>query len=855
MTLNASDFNPASLSGTVTVNSSAGTSSVVIAADQLTEGPEKFVIKLRTGSITGPVVAVSNQVTINDTSVNNPTYSFQANVASVSEGQSVKFTLITTDIPSGTVIPYEIVGNGITSADINGAPLSGNFTVNANGTATMDLTLTTTADLTTEGNETLTIRLTTAPNNPSVSITIVDSSVAPPVVPTYALSNNVSNAANEGTSVTFNLNVTNVNVGTSVPYTITGISSADIGNVSLTGNFVVTNNTPSATATFAISADQLTEGSETMTMTLDGRSVSSYVVISDTSITPVLPPTYSLSANPTSVNEGSTVTFTLTTTNVTNGTTLPFTVSGIQQTDITGLTWDSGTSKFTGTFTVTNNTASVTVSVVSDALTEGGETMTMTLTNNQATTSVSINDTSGTPVVTGSGTITAANTRAVSVTLPTAATWVAFRVIGAGGSGGGPDQGSAGGSGGGGQYARGIVKLPATTGPKALYGFVGRPGRGGRKQSKIVEDGGIGENCTPTADASGAIGQTESSTGTSGGGGAGGGASSFYYRAPDGTYVPIVIVGGGGGGGGGTWNRTDYGLANTANKGFLTFGAGVTGTTTATGLAAPYSSSDGGGGGGGGGAAGAAGENGVDKTIGSKGGSAGYVVRNDSNGLTWNTFDWYGIGPVPPSSTSIAAEAPQPYPWVLFGRGGRGAVANSFTEDGQGKGGQMGAIAFYWTTDTTAPSYTNIPDWAYPVVSITNSSLAGRDMQAIGTSLVTFWSWGAVSYDIDANRSTSCFIVHDWGNDPINGIGEFLEIRVVTSAPSNGLQRGVLSSNLTENTWTAMTPNWEYGYFVGCTEGYINATVAIRRRDDGTVLRTVTYFNITGPISSYSGGY
>ena len=1007
MAINSSDFNPASLSGTVTVNSTAGTSSTIMVADQTTEGPEKFVIKLRTGGISGPVVATTaSLITINDTSTNavvppveppveppvtpDPTYSLQANVASVSEGQAVKITLVTTNLSNGNVVPYAI--SGVSSADIGGASLSGSFTVN-NNTAFLDLAIT--ADLATEGTETLTLRLTSAPTNPSVPVTVVDSSVAPPVpIATFELTNAVSGSTpatsttvNEGTNnVIFYLNITNGGSlwGTQVPYTITGVSGIDIGSSSngiLTGVFQIPQTpqaNPVATKVFNITADTVTEGTETMTMTLDGKNVSSSVIINDTSTTPVLPPTYDLSNTQSSTGgsirevaefatgAGAYITFTLLTTNVVPGTSVPFTVTGIQQADVTstGLTWDSANSRFTGAFVMTNNgnnqTASIRVDIVADTLTEGTEIATLALTNGQASIAmnildtslspppaytlvaasssvnegspmiftaggtnivngtyywtidgagpqqsdfgtaagqftitnnsgtfsvsivadlitegaetftvsmrtgsisgpvvatrgpITINDSSTTPVITGSATITAANTRAVVFpnTLPAAATWVAFRVIGAGGSGAGAD-GQAGGSGGGAQYARGIVKLPATSGPKVLYGFAGRPARGGTAAGRAYDMGGLGENCSPGVDASGAQGEINGPSGSSGEGGGGGGASSLYYQTPDGTYVPIVTVGGGGGGGGGSNRTNGYGDANTENKGFITFSGGITGTTVAPGLKAEWCRLDGGGGGGGGGAAGAPGFCGDDRARVAKGGSAGYVVRNDAD-LNWNlagsTFDWYGAVPVPPSTEGVAVYAPQPYPWVTFGRGGTGGLGGT----SYGQGGQMGAIAAYWTTAETAPDYSNVPAWAYPVVTIPGSVLANRDMQSSNASQVTFWSWGAISIDIDGNRSTSCFIMHDWGNDPINGIGEFLEIHITSAAPSNGLTRGGLSSNIPENTWTAMKPMGPFGYYITSIENYLDVTVSIRRRDNQAVLRTVTYYNLTQP--SYSGG-
>jgi hypothetical protein len=109
--------------------------------------------------------------------------------------------------------------------------------------------------------------------------------------PTYILTSNVS-SANEGESVTFILTTTNIVNGTSVPFTITGVSTSDIGGTALTGNFVINNN--SGSVTFNITADILTESTEYLIMTSGGKSVT--VTINDTSLTSTIQ-TMSLSSS------------------------------------------------------------------------------------------------------------------------------------------------------------------------------------------------------------------------------------------------------------------------------------------------------------------------------------------------------------------------------------------------------------------------------------------------------------------------------------------------------------------------------------------------------------------------------
>jgi hypothetical protein len=82
------------------------------------------------------------------------------------------------------------------------------------------------------------------------------------------------------------------------------------------------------------------------------------------------PPTYSVSPSTASVNEGSSVTFTVTTANVPNGTTLYFSTNVITGTVNTS---DFTDAAVTGSFTITNNTATITRTLSNDNATEGSE--------------------------------------------------------------------------------------------------------------------------------------------------------------------------------------------------------------------------------------------------------------------------------------------------------------------------------------------------------------------------------------------------------------------------------------------------------------------------------------------------
>ena len=100
--------------------------------------------------------------------------------------------------------------------------------------------------------------------------------------PVYTLESTAS-TVDEGTYVTISLVTQYVAYGSSFNYTITGVNTSDI-NVPLTGVFTVGT---SDSLTILITADENTEGSETLTLSLDNGEATVSVNINDTSLTPV----------------------------------------------------------------------------------------------------------------------------------------------------------------------------------------------------------------------------------------------------------------------------------------------------------------------------------------------------------------------------------------------------------------------------------------------------------------------------------------------------------------------------------------------------------------------------------------
>jgi len=164
--ITAGDLGVGSLTGSFTVNANTASLVLNIAADATTEGPETFTLTLN--SIT-PTTSVS--VTINDTSTtpSTPTYSLSSSSSSVVEGSFFTITLTTTNVANGTNVPYTITG--VSSEDIDGDPLTGNFIINDN---TDSIIFSVTDDGLAEGVETFTLTLDGISPLTSISVLISD---------------------------------------------------------------------------------------------------------------------------------------------------------------------------------------------------------------------------------------------------------------------------------------------------------------------------------------------------------------------------------------------------------------------------------------------------------------------------------------------------------------------------------------------------------------------------------------------------------------------------------------------------------------------------------------------------------
>jgi hypothetical protein len=152
------------------------------------------------------------------------------------------------------------------------------------------------------------------------------------------------------------------------------MEAADFSNNSLTGSFSIVGTgatTGIATVTRTISNDINTEDTESFTFVVRTGSTSGPVVATSQSINVIdVVPTYSVVPSTTSINEGSTVTFTVTTNGVPNSTILYWTILPISGTLSASDFTDAATS---GSFTINSNTGTITRTLAGDRSTEGLE--------------------------------------------------------------------------------------------------------------------------------------------------------------------------------------------------------------------------------------------------------------------------------------------------------------------------------------------------------------------------------------------------------------------------------------------------------------------------------------------------
>ena len=279
----SADFGAGAFNGAVTVSGNAAIITTPILNDfSFQEGEEHFSLQLRTDSINGPIVSTSNDITVNDTS----TASYQISVLSTSifENELFTFTVISSGIPSGSLLYYTIEGGTASSSDFNSNqytlannPLNGCFSTTGTSTSISILPI---LDFITEGPETFVVKIRTGGPNGSVVatspvITIQD------LVPDVSLSLNSTNLVENGLLIC-TVTSTNLPNNSILYYSVTGTTSS-VDFYSNSGSFIVQNKM--ATFYIVTRRDGKTEGSENFVVNIRANSISGPILATSSTVT------------------------------------------------------------------------------------------------------------------------------------------------------------------------------------------------------------------------------------------------------------------------------------------------------------------------------------------------------------------------------------------------------------------------------------------------------------------------------------------------------------------------------------------------------------------------------------------
>lgn len=217
-------FNTSSgvISGTPTVLHSTSSYSITVTDSSATSVSQSFTLAV---TATPPPPPPS------------PTYSITESASTITEGQSVRFNVVTTNVTNGTTL-YWINTGTTNSVDFTDSVNSGSFTI-SNNTATIIRTLNT--DLTIEPTETIILQLFTTTIGTVVATSGVVSVVDTSPAATYSITPSTTRLI-EGQSVAYRINTTAVSNGTSLYWTNDGTATLEQITVN-SGTFTINSST------------------------------------------------------------------------------------------------------------------------------------------------------------------------------------------------------------------------------------------------------------------------------------------------------------------------------------------------------------------------------------------------------------------------------------------------------------------------------------------------------------------------------------------------------------------------------------------------------------------------------------
>lgn len=169
-----------------------------------------------------------------------PTYEITTDKRTYNEGETIVYTISTTNVSDQTELSYTLSGTNIELSDLDVESLTGSVEINSN-TATLSVTIN--KDFTIEASELLTLALDGTDAFADVIILPQYSEIVTETTPTYRIIADQS-IYKEGDNAILTFITTNVTDGTEFNYTIfgSGITPSDFISNSLSGSFIVNSN-------------------------------------------------------------------------------------------------------------------------------------------------------------------------------------------------------------------------------------------------------------------------------------------------------------------------------------------------------------------------------------------------------------------------------------------------------------------------------------------------------------------------------------------------------------------------------------------------------------------------------------
>lgn len=272
--ITSSDIVGGSLTGSFVISSGSSAVTIQIASNN----DENTNDESLTFSIDN--TTASKTVVIKQTISTAPTYNVNADKVSVNEGETILYTITTTNVSDGTVLNYNLSGETITENDIFGGILSGTVTIVSNQ-ATVSVKIN--QDNIIEVYSKI-LRFTLVNTNSYVDVVINADQVFPDQNVVNILTEKYSVSTDklsykEGETIIYSITTENVSDDTILTYRLYGvnITPSDFILNSLYGKFVIKNN--QATVQIGIEKDTNIENNETVTFSIDKTNAFADVII------------------------------------------------------------------------------------------------------------------------------------------------------------------------------------------------------------------------------------------------------------------------------------------------------------------------------------------------------------------------------------------------------------------------------------------------------------------------------------------------------------------------------------------------------------------------------------------------